>query len=96
MSNLDYTEWVRNHLNLVTGFTRYTHAHYMPHVEHVESCRSDEMAKHGRDVVWSLLIATSCCPPSFVFYLFVEQSELLSADVKLSPLPVILLSMLSS
>ena len=45
MSNLEYTELVRNHLYSVTG---YTHAHHVPHVQHVESCRSDEMAKHGR------------------------------------------------
>ena len=44
----------------------------MPHVEHVESYRSDEMAKHGRDVVRSLLTAPSCCPPSiFIVLLFI-------------------------
>ena len=64
MSNLDYTELVRNHLYLVTGYTRYTH--HVPHVQHVESCRSDEMAKHGRDVIWSLLTATSYCPLSIL------------------------------
>ena len=86
MSNLDYTERVRNHLYLVTGYTRYTHVHHVPHVEHMESCRSDKMAKHGQAVVWSpmsfiLLFrkvnysgadAQVVCYP-VIFYLIIEQ-----------------------
>ena len=36
--------------------TRYTH---VPHAEHMESCRSDKMAKRGWDDVWSLTVL--CC-----------------------------------
>ena len=38
-------------LSLSAVYTRYMHAHHVPHAEHVESCRSDEMAKRGRDDV---------------------------------------------
>jgi len=61
-------------LYLVTVYTRYMYmyAHHVPHVEHVESWQSDEVTKHGRDVVWSLLTAPSCCPPSiFIVLLFI-------------------------
>lgn len=44
------------------------HAHYVPHAKHVESCRLDEMVKHGQDdsgsllLLWSLPTATLNCP----------------------------------
>ena len=47
--------------------TRYTHAHDVPHAEHVE--RSDEMVKHGRDDVEDFedVSGTLSCPPPVLF-----------------------------
>ena len=36
-------------MKLWTLLTRYTHAHHVPHAEHVKRCRLDEMAKSGRN-----------------------------------------------
>ena len=35
------------------------HAYHVPHAKHMESCRSDEMAKHGRDDSASVKFSTS-------------------------------------
>ena len=61
---------------------------HMPHVEHVESCQSDEVAKQGRDVVWSLLTATSCCPPSICIVLLFISLSTLGNSVKLTQLDI--------
>ena len=47
--------------------TRYTHAHHVPHAEHVQ--RSDEMVKHSRDDVEDFedVSGTSCCPLPVLF-----------------------------
>ena len=47
--------------------TRYTHAHHVPHAEHVE--RSDEMVKRSRDDVEGFedVSGTPCCPPPVLF-----------------------------
>ena len=47
--------------------TRYTHAHHVPHAEHVQ--RSDEMVKHSRDDVEDFedVSGTPCCPPPVLF-----------------------------
>ena len=48
-------------------YTRYTHAHQVPHAEHVE--RSDEMVKRSRDDVEDFedVSGTPCCPPPVLF-----------------------------
>ena len=49
------------------------HTHHVPHAKHMESCWSDEMAKCNRDdpglvpLLWSLLTAMLCCPPTILF-----------------------------
>jgi len=32
-------------------FTRYMHAHHVPHTKHMESCQLDEMMKYGQDYI---------------------------------------------
>ena len=46
------------------SLTRYTHAHHVPHAEHVE--RSDEMVKRNVED-FEDVSGTPCCPPPVLF-----------------------------
>ena len=49
------------------SYKNNTHAHHVPHAEHVE--RSDEMVKRSRDYVEDFedVSGTPCCPPPVLF-----------------------------
>ena len=83
MNTKTLSKWENN-------IARYTHAHHVPHVEHMKSCWSDEMAKRGRDDVWSRPAAMLCCS-SLCWVKWITQV----LTHKMSPVTAILSSFIS-